>query len=261
LEGNRYFFSKNLLTRTASSIILVTLALYLNYKGNYIFFATIILINLILLIELYGLFDIKTPNVNFFLNFFFGLTCFSCIFFAHYNFFFIAILSGLILSFIFLPSKKLFALIPYFYFNLPLSAFLYLNNSIDGKLFIYWSFLVVWSSDIAGYVFGQLLRGPKLYYSLSPNKTWTGCLSGLLFSGLSSVLYAYYLEYGEFLKYFFLGSLGAIFSVLGDLYESKLKRINNKKDTSALIPGHGGLLDRLDGFLFAILYFYVLSAI
>ena len=188
-------------------------------------------------------------------------SAFSCIFFAHYNFFFIVILSGLLLSFIFLPSKKLFALIPYFYFYLPLSALLYLNNSIDGKLFIYWSFLVVWSSDIAGYVFGKLLRGPKLYYSLSPNKTWTGCLSSLLFSGLSSVLYAYYLQYGEFLKYFLLGSLGAVFSVLGDLYESKLKRINNKKDTSDLIPGHGGLLDRLDGFLFAILYFYILSVI
>ncbi len=261
MEVNRFFLSKNLLTRTASSVVLVTLALYINYKGNYIFFAAIIFISLILLIELYRLFDIKIPNVNFFLNFFFGLICFYCIFFAHYNFFFIAILSGLLLSFIFLLKKKLFALIPYFYFYLPLSALLYLNNSIDGKLLIYWSFLVVWSSDIAGYVFGKLLRGPKLYYSLSPNKTWAGCLSSLLFSGLSSVLYAYYLEYGEFLKYFLLGSLGAVFSVLGDLYESKLKRINNKKDTSDLIPGHGGLLDRLDGFLFAILYFYILSII
>lgn len=261
MEVNKYFFSKNLLTRTASSIVLVALALYLNYKGNYIFFAAVNIISLILLIELYKLFDIKIPNANFFLNFFFGLICFSCVFYAHYNFFFIVILSGLLLSFIFLSSKKLFALIPYFYFYLPLSALLYLNNSIDGKLFIYWSFIVVWSSDIAGYVFGQLLRGPKLYYSISPNKTWTGCISSLFFSGLSSVLYAYFLEYGEFLKYFLLGCLGAIFSVLGDLYESKLKRINNKKDSSALIPGHGGLLDRLDGFLFAILYFYILSVI
>ena len=97
MEVNKYFFSKNLLTRTASSIVLVALALYLNYKGNYIFFAAVNLISLILLIELYKLFDIKIPNANFFLNFFFGLICFSCVFYAHYNFFFIVILSGLLL--------------------------------------------------------------------------------------------------------------------------------------------------------------------
>ena len=55
--------------------------------------------------------------------------------------------------------------------------------------------------------------------------------------------------------------MGGIFTVAGDLFESKLKRINKKKDTSGLIPGHGGLLDRLDGFLFAILYFCILSFI
>ena len=59
--------------------------------------------------------------------------------------------------------------------------------------------------------------------------------------------------------FFLLGSIGSIISSAGDLFESKLKRLNNKKDTSNIIPGHGGLLDRLDGFLFAILYFYTLS--
>ena len=59
-------------------------------------------------------------------------------------------------------------------------------------------------------------------------------------------------------KFFFIGCFGAIISSLGDLFESKLK-LNNKKISSNLIPGHGGLLDRLDGFLFAILYFYTLS--
>ncbi len=120
-------------------------------------------------------------------------------------------------------------------------------------------FLVVWTTDISGYLFGKIIKGPKLLPSISPNKTWSGLLSGILLSGIFSSFFSIF--YGSYLhvSFFLFGVLGAIVSSLGDLFESKLKRLNNKKDSSNLIPGHGGLLDRLDGFLFAILYFYTLS--
>ena len=107
--------------------------------------------------------------------------------------------------------------------------------------------------------FGKLLKGPKLIPFISPNKTWSGLIAGLLLAGSLSYLYADILYFNNKFIYFIHGVIGGAISVIGDLFESKLKRINNKKDSSLLIPGHGGLLDRLDGFLFAILYFWVLK--
>ena len=136
---------------------------------------------------------------------------------------------------------------------------LLLSKNHDGKIFIYWMFAVVWTTDVSGYIFGKLFKGPRLFSSISPNKTWSGFLSGVILSAFLSLCLAFYADSKNYLIIFILGAVGAAVSSAGDLFESKLKRLNLKKDTSNLIPGHGGLLDRLDGFLFAILYFYTLS--
>ena len=153
-----------------------------------------------------------------------------------------------------------FIILTHFYLLFPTFLLLLLNKTNEGKIIIFWLFTVVWTSDLAGYFFGKLLKGPKLYPIISPNKTWSGFIAGVFFSGVFSVVFSYFYDFGHYLSYLFFGSVGAIISTVGDFFESKIKRLNNKKDSSNIIPGHGGLLDRLDGFLFAILYFYLLFA-
>ncbi|GGC52176.1 phosphatidate cytidylyltransferase [Siccirubricoccus deserti] len=116
-------------------------------------------------------------------------------------------------------------------------------------------FLVVWSSDIGAYLAGRRFGGPKLAVRISPNKTWSGAAGGLLSAVAVGLAAAYVMEpagsapplAGVVLVAVVLGLLAQA----GDLFESWIKRRFHVKDTSALIPGHGGLLDRLDGVLSA----------
>jgi len=254
-----YFYNNILLKRLFSSIILIFFALYLNNKGGIFFFIATFFALVVLSIELYKIFDIKIYQPIFFKNILFYATFFILIYLNLYSFFFIAYAFGFIVSFLILKHKYSFILLSYTYILLPLILLLLLSKSDHGKIIIYWMFIVVWTTDISGYFFGKLIGGPKLFPAVSPNKTWSGLIFGVIISGLGSILFSYFLGFGGYINFFIMGSLGAIITTAGDLFESKLKRMNNKKDASNFIPGHGGLLDRLDGFLFAILYFYILS--
>jgi phosphatidate cytidylyltransferase len=116
--------------------------------------------------------------------------------------------------------------------------------------------LVVWASDIGGYVAGRGIGGPKLWPRISPKKTWAGAVGG--FAG-SLVIAAGFAAFGigRPLPLLVLAAILSIASQLGDLFESAVKRRFGVKDSSHIIPGHGGLMDRLDGFVAAI----VLAAI
>lgn len=112
-------------------------------------------------------------------------------------------------------------------------------------------FAVVWMTDIGGYVFGRSIGGPRLWPRLSPGKTWAGAIGGLALAGttgaVASVLFGNRDAVGIILVAVMLGLAAEI----GDLAESALKRRFGRKDASALIPGHGGVLDRVDGLLAA----------
>lgn len=115
-----------------------------------------------------------------------------------------------------------------------------------------WFMIVVWSVDIGGYIVGCNLRGPKLAPKISPNKTWSGLIGGMLFSALASVIF-FRLIGAEVNNVFYSGiaALIALVAQIGDLVESHIKRSLNLKDSSNLIPGHGGVFDRVDGLIFA----------
>jgi phosphatidate cytidylyltransferase len=111
--------------------------------------------------------------------------------------------------------------------------------------------LVVWATDIGGYFAGRLIGGPKLWSRVSPKKTWAGAIGGFVASlGVAGGFAAS--GFGKALPLLLLGSALSVASQLGDLFESAVKRRFGVKDSSHLIPGHGGLMDRLDGFVAAI---------
>jgi phosphatidate cytidylyltransferase len=121
-----------------------------------------------------------------------------------------------------------------------------------GLATILWLFAVVWGTDIAAYFAGRLIGGPRLWPSISPGKTWSGAIVGAVVgAGLGLMLWAWT---NNLAALFWLGLATAIVSELGDLFESALKRRFGVKDSSGLIPGHGGLMDRLDAFIAASLF-------
>jgi len=121
----------------------------------------------------------------------------------------------------------------------------------DGFLAMIFLFAIVWATDIGAYFVGRALGGPKLVPQVSPNKTWAGALGGLIASVVVAVAVA---KVAALTALFALAMLAVVLSVFaqgGDLFESFLKRRFHAKDSSRLIPGHGGLMDRLDGFVSA----------
>ena len=113
--------------------------------------------------------------------------------------------------------------------------------------------LIVWVTDIGGYFAGRTFGGPKLAPRISPKKTWAGALGGLALS-IVIALAATWLGWGRLVPMLVIGILLSIVSQFGDLFESWVKRQFDVKDSSQIIPGHGGLLDRLDGFVAAIIF-------
>ena len=115
-------------------------------------------------------------------------------------------------------------------------------------------FAVAWAADILAYLVGSLIGGPKLWPRFSPNKTWSGFIGGLAAGSLAGAAMAAGFDMGRLTVVWgaVLGLAGALATMAGDLWESALKRRFGVKDAGTLIPGHGGLLDRVDGLLFAV---------
>jgi phosphatidate cytidylyltransferase len=124
---------------------------------------------------------------------------------------------------------------------------LHLLAQPEGWKLLYWLLFLVWSTDTTAYIGGRLLKGPKLAPSISPHKTWAGFITGMIGGTIITYITSFWLLPNVFNLW------EIIFLVFiaqgGDLLESKAKRWSHVKDSGALIPGHGGLLDRLDSLL------------
>ncbi len=138
------------------------------------------------------------------------------------------------------------------YIVLPLAALLMLRAAPEGQSILIWLFLIVWATDIGAYAAGLLIGGPKLAPSISPKKTWAGLAGGMIAAAVIAMWGGSWLGFVSPAPK--LGLMGAALAVVaqgGDLFESFVKRRFDAKDSSQLIPGHGGLLDRIDGLLAA----------
>lgn len=136
------------------------------------------------------------------------------------------------------------------YVGVPLLTLWWLRSLDEGQI-VFWLLFIVWATDVGGYFFGKAIGGPKLAVKISPKKTWAGLLGGMAVSVAVSMLIAQFFHLTTSL--FVLVSLSALLPVwaqVGDLVESGIKRHFDVKDSGELIPGHGGLLDRVDGLVF-----------
>lgn len=137
------------------------------------------------------------------------------------------------------------------YISVGIGALIWLYNTV-GFVTTLWFLIMVWCVDIGGYVVGCNLKGPKLAPKISPNKTWSGLIGGVLFSVIASIVFSFI--FGSHANYIFYAVFGAVIAVIaqiGDLVESYIKRSIGIKDSSNLIPGHGGVFDRVDGLIFS----------
>ncbi len=201
----------NLKNRVFTSLILLLLV-FLISKFTYFLVYILILLGVICIIEFLNLINkIKLNKINFFIS----------------NFFFIIYIFILCL------------------------LFFYLSTFIQFKVIIFSLLLCCVASDIGGYVFGKLFKGPKLT-KVSPNKTLSGAFGSLICSGIffSTIIFIFTFNFSY--KVLLIGIFTSIACQLGDLFFSYLKRKAKIKDTGNILPGHGGLLDRVDGILLGL---------
>jgi phosphatidate cytidylyltransferase len=115
-----------------------------------------------------------------------------------------------------------------------------------------WFLVAIWATDINAFFVGRTVGGPKLAPKISPGKTWSGLIGGVVGAVCWSVIWALWTGAEQAGTLALLGAAIAIFAQLGDLGVSRVKRRFGVKDTGTLIPGHGGLLDRVDGIIGAV---------
>ena len=124
---------------------------------------------------------------------------------------------------------------------------------------VFFVILICVSTDIGGYVFGKIFKGPKLT-KISPNKTYAGMIGGYFLSLISLTIITSLIDYTPIpIQFFFLTLLISTVSQIGDIIISYFKRLSKIKDTGKIIPGHGGLLDRIDGMIFAFPIVYLIN--
>ena len=197
--------------RILSSIILIPVVLFLLIKGSY----------------------------------FFDIFLLICLFFTIYEWYLIS-------------KKKFYCLPGLIYISISFYFAYLLRNDFNGKYTLFLLILIICvSTDIGGYIFGKILKGPKLT-KISPNKTYTGMVGSFILSFVSASIYLNYSNYYiidstgiyNFYNSFFVIIISMI-SQIGDILISYFKRKSKIKNTGNIIPGHGGILDRIDGMIFA----------
>ena len=161
-------------------------------------------------------------------------------------------------------KNKLFLIISnslfIFYISLFSIIFFILNNFVQLKFLLFVILLGCVASDLGGYIFGKFFKGPRLT-KISPNKTYSGAIGSLVSTiVLVHIFFSYFISLNN-LQIIIIGSMTSIFCQLGDLLFSYLKRKAKIKDTGNILPGHGGILDRIDSYIFtpSLIYYAIVA--
>ena len=182
-----------------------------------------------------------------------------------FNFFILLCLFLTIYEWVMMNNKKIYIFLGVFFLIFSFFTIYKIRNEL-GSEYIHLLFVLIIcvSTDIGGYVFGKIFKGPKLT-KISPNKTFSGMMGGLLLSVISIYLYTLAIKQIYFIDYrieiVLIVLIISLVSQVGDIAVSYFKRLSKIKDTGKLIPGHGGILDRIDGMIFAFPFSYILISI
>ena len=182
-------------------------------------------------------------------NFFFYLLLIFVFFITFYE-----------IKFLYKSDKKNFIFILFLIGFFVFSMIELRGSTVKDFYHLVWAMTIIWLSDTGGYVVGKLVKGPT-FSVWSPNKTISGLIGSIIVSQTSFLLIIIYLNINFNFFYFLIQLIICMSAILGDLYFSYVKRKNKIKDYSNLIPGHGGLLDRIDGLIFGLLIFYFINLI
>ena len=224
--------SQNFLKRIITSVILLSLLIFINFSNQYIFISSILIIGIIIGIEFNNIFSKILTSNHFSTNFFF----------KKFN-----------------TKFLIFNFITFVYIFFIFCVFSIEIYKSEGPFFFFYVISICFFTDIGGYIFGKIIGGKKLS-KISPNKTISGTVGSFILSIMPLIFFVNtnYLNLEFNLKNIIYCLLISLISQLGDLFISFLKRKAKTKDTGNILPGHGGLLDRVDGIIFAVPFSYFL---
>ena len=224
--------SQNLLKRIITSIILLVLLFFINFSHQYIFVLSILLIGIVICIEANNIYSRLISS---------------------------QMVKKNSLSKTFNPKFFILNFLTFFYIFFVFCNLSYEIHKSEGPIFFLYIISICFLTDIGGYIFGKLIGGKKLS-KISPNKTISGTIGSFIFSIFPLIIFLNldYLNLEFNFNNILLCLLVSLISQLGDLFISFFKRKVKIKDTGKLLPGHGGVLDRVDGIIFAIPFTYFL---
>jgi phosphatidate cytidylyltransferase len=251
--------SGNLVLRIAAALILAPAAIAIAYAGGWLWLGFVALAAIGLYVEWLTIVGARTPRVMAAgIITLFGAAAWLGT--GRIGVMYVLIALGVIIAALLSPHRRGWTGLGACYALAALIASVVVRNDpVSGFAALMFVLLIVWVTDIGGYFAGRGIGGPKLWPRVSPGKTWAGAIGGF---AASLIVGAGFAEFGvgkpgPLLPLLLLGAALSIASQFGDLFESAVKRRFGVKDSGHIIPGHGGLLDRLDGFVAAI----VLAAI
>ncbi|WP_027550683.1 phosphatidate cytidylyltransferase [Bradyrhizobium sp. Cp5.3] len=250
--------SSNLVMRVAAAIVLAPLAIALAYAGGWLWAFLVTLVSIGLFAEwlmVVGATAVALTGTGTIVLAIMGF----CVAFGALK---LAVIIGCIggaVIVLLAGGKRVWAASGFAYAAAALLAsILVRQDPVNGFAALMFVLLVVWATDIGGYFAGRGIGGPKLWPRVSPKKTWAGALGGFAASLVVAAGFAAG-GLGKAVPLLLVSAILSVVSQLGDLFESAVKRRFGVKDSSHLIPGHGGLMDRLDGFVAAILMAWIIG--
>lgn len=248
--------TRELMVRVASAFVLIPLVLGILWAGG-AWFLTLISVGVALLCIEWGL--MASPNAGARLAAALTISALAAVFtgyLGHPVLSFLILLFGGLCTGLYgyrLGAGWMDAAYGVLYVGFPAIIIMWLRESNNGLAWVMFAFLIAWASDSAAYVTGKLVGGPKLWRRFSPNKTWSGFAGGMIAGMMTAAALN---DLTHLFKHntspLIVGVVVSLATMAGDLWESALKRRFGVKDAGSLIPGHGGLMDRVDGLMFAI---------
>ena len=256
----------NFIQRTLTILFLFPIIIFCIYNGNYWSKSLIIISSILISNEWFSLTQKKKIYLNKII--FINLVLFN-IFFSFFLYFPFSILLTIFISFYYtfklrvrkyvIGSNNKWLFYGFLYISIPFLIFIQIENLNNGKIILLWFLAIVFSTDIFSYIFGNLIKGPKVFPLISPSKTYAGTILGIFFGTTSGIIFSLkFLNITQLPNLIIFSLLISSSALFGDLLVSKIKRLFNVKHSGNLLPGHGGFLDRFDSIAYSIIILFFL---